>query len=41
MKAIFRGIVPFFIAEIACVAILVLFPDLVLWLPRVAGYKVS
>jgi len=41
MKAIFRGIMPFFIAEIVCVAILVLFPDLVLWLPRIAGYKVS
>jgi C4-dicarboxylate transporter, DctM subunit len=41
MRTIFRGIVPFFFAEIACVAILVLFPDLVLWLPRIAGYKLT
>jgi TRAP-type C4-dicarboxylate transport system permease large subunit len=41
MRTIFKGIVPFFIAEIACVAILILFPDLVTWLPRVAGYKLT
>jgi tripartite ATP-independent transporter DctM subunit len=41
MKTIFRGIMPFLVAELVCVAILVLYPDLVLWLPRVAGYKVS
>jgi tripartite ATP-independent transporter DctM subunit len=41
MRTIFKGILPFFIAEIACVAILVLFPDLVTWLPRVAGYKLT
>ena len=41
MRTIFRGILPFFMAEIVCVAILVLFPDLVLWLPRMAGYKVT
>jgi C4-dicarboxylate transporter, DctM subunit len=41
MRTIFRGIVPFFFAEIACVALLVLFPDLVLWLPRIAGYKLT
>jgi tripartite ATP-independent transporter DctM subunit len=41
MRTIFKGIVPFFFAEIACVAILILFPDLVTWLPRVAGYKLT
>src|SRR5512134_659566 len=41
MRTIFKGIAPFFVAEIACVAILILFPDLVTWLPRVAGYKVT
>lgn len=40
MRTIFRGIMPFLVAELVCVAALVLFPDLVLWLPRVAGYKV-
>lgn len=41
MRTIFRGIMPFLVAELVCVAALVLFPDLVLWLPRVAGYKVN
>jgi len=41
MRTIFRGIMPFLVAELLCVALLVLFPDLVLWLPRVAGYKVN
>jgi TRAP-type mannitol/chloroaromatic compound transport system permease large subunit len=41
MRTIFRGIMPFLLAELACVALLILFPDLVTWLPRVAGYKVD
>lgn len=41
MRTIFKGIVPFFFAEIVCVAMLVLFPDLVLWLPRIAGYRIN
>jgi C4-dicarboxylate transporter, DctM subunit len=41
MRVIFRGIVPFFFAEIVCLAILILFPELVLWLPRVAGYRIN
>jgi TRAP-type C4-dicarboxylate transport system permease large subunit len=39
LKAIFQGIVPFFFAEVACILLLVVFPELVLWLPRVAGYN--
>jgi tripartite ATP-independent transporter DctM subunit len=41
MRTIFRGIVPFFFAEILSVAILILFPELVLWLPRIAGYSLN
>jgi len=31
---VFRGIGPFFIADVATVAVLLAFPDIVLWLPR-------
>jgi tripartite ATP-independent transporter DctM subunit len=41
MRTVFQGILPFFFALLACVAILILFPELVLWLPRMAGYKVG
>jgi tripartite ATP-independent transporter DctM subunit len=41
LKTIFQGIVPFFFAEVACIVLLVFFPDLVLWLPRVAGYSLK
>lgn len=34
---IFRGIVPFLIVNFANVAVLMLFPELVLWLPRTMG----
>jgi tripartite ATP-independent transporter DctM subunit len=39
LKTIFQGIVPFFFAELICIGILVLFPELVLWLPRIGGYS--
>ena len=39
LRTIYWGIVPFFFAELACIVILILFPELTLWLPRVAGYK--
>jgi TRAP-type C4-dicarboxylate transport system permease large subunit len=34
MRAIFRGVAPFFFAELVRVALLLLFPALTLWLPR-------
>jgi len=37
LQAIFAGIVPFFLADLARLIILVIFPALVLWLPRVLG----
>ena len=41
LKTIFEGIVPFFFAELISIGILILFPELVLWLPRVAGYSLK
>lgn len=38
LGTIFRGIVPFFIADIVRLAILILFPGLVLWLPNALGF---
>ena len=37
LPTIFAGIIPFFLADIARLIILVIFPTLVLWLPRVLG----
>ena len=34
MSETFKGVMPFFLAELARVAILVAFPALTLWLPR-------
>ncbi|MEZ5741894.1 MAG: TRAP transporter large permease [Burkholderiaceae bacterium] len=31
---VFRGILPFFIADVVTIAVLLAFPDIVLWLPR-------
>jgi tripartite ATP-independent transporter DctM subunit len=39
LRTIYWGIVPFFFAELACIVVLILFPELVLWLPRIAGYN--
>jgi TRAP-type C4-dicarboxylate transport system permease large subunit len=39
LPVIFHGIVPFVFAGLGCVVLLILFPELVLWLPRAAGYK--
>jgi tripartite ATP-independent transporter DctM subunit len=41
LRTIYWGIVPFFFAELACIVLLILFPELVLWLPRVAGYSLK
>ncbi len=37
MAEVFRGVVPFFLAELLRVALLVAFPGLTLWLPRLLG----
>ena len=37
LSTIFAGIIPFFVADIARLIILVIFPVLVLWLPRFLG----
>jgi C4-dicarboxylate transporter DctM subunit len=36
VESVFRGVVPFIVAEMVVVAILVIFPDLVTWLPSLA-----
>jgi C4-dicarboxylate transporter, DctM subunit len=38
LRSIFRDLVPFIAALIAALAVITLFPDLVLWLPRRFGY---
>jgi tripartite ATP-independent transporter DctM subunit len=38
LRAIFRDLVPFIAALVAALAVITLFPDLVLWLPRRFGY---
>jgi len=37
VQDVFRGVTPFFIADAVTIALLVAFPAIVLWLPRLAG----
>lgn len=37
MKTIYRGVVPFIIADLVVLFLLMLFPDIALWLPRLMG----
>ena len=37
LQDVFRGIAPFFLADVLTVAVLLALPDLVLWLPRTMG----
>ncbi|MCP5264838.1 MAG: TRAP transporter large permease [Burkholderiaceae bacterium] len=37
LQDVFRGIGPFFIADVVTVAVLMAFPDIILWLPRTMG----
>ena len=37
LQDVFRGIGPFFIADVLTVAVLLAFPSIVLWLPRTMG----
>jgi TRAP-type C4-dicarboxylate transport system permease large subunit len=39
LRTIFRGILPFFYADLIRIWIVILFPALALWLPEVLGYK--
>ncbi len=38
METIFKGVLPFWVAMLACIIILMMFPDLVLFLPKSMGY---
>lgn len=37
LKHMYRGVVPFIFAQLVTLALVVLFPDLALWLPKIAG----
>jgi tripartite ATP-independent transporter DctM subunit len=37
MRTIYRGVIPFIIADFGVLALLMLFPELALWLPRMLG----
>ncbi|HHI82842.1 MAG TPA: TRAP transporter large permease subunit, partial [Rhizobiales bacterium] len=39
LRHIIRDVLPFLAALLFCLAILVLAPDIVLWLPKLLGYK--
>jgi TRAP-type mannitol/chloroaromatic compound transport system permease large subunit len=39
MKTIYRGIMPFFYAEVVLLALLLVFPPLTMWLPIALGMK--
>jgi C4-dicarboxylate transporter DctM subunit len=41
LRTIYWGIVPFFVAMLAVITLLILFPELVMWLPRAAGYNLK
>lgn len=41
LKTIFKGILPFFYADIIRILIIILFPALALWLPQVLGYNIN
>lgn len=41
LKTIFRGIAPFLLADFARLGILIAFPDVVLWLPRLLGIELK
>jgi C4-dicarboxylate transporter DctM subunit len=39
VRAIVRDCLPFLGWMVACLGVITFFPDLVLWLPRLAGYE--
>ena len=38
IKTVYRGVIPFFLLQVAVLALFILYPDLVTWLPRQVGY---
>lgn len=40
LKTIFKGIFPFFYADVIRISLVIIFPALALWLPQFLGYKV-
>ncbi|MGE3244836.1 MAG: TRAP transporter large permease [Beijerinckiaceae bacterium] len=40
LNTIFRGIFPFFYADVIRISLVIIFPALALWLPQLLGYKV-
>ncbi|MAF47382.1 MAG: TRAP transporter large permease [Rhodospirillales bacterium] len=41
LKTIFKGILPFFYADVLRILLIILFPTLALWLPALLGYNLS
>lgn len=41
LKTIFKGILPFFYADVVRILIIIVFPGLALWLPRLLGYNIG
>lgn len=41
LKTIFRGIMPFFYADVIRILVIILFPALALWLPEALGYNIG
>ena len=39
LKTIFKGIFPFFYADVIRISLVIIFPGLALWLPKLLGYK--
>ena len=41
LKTIFKGILPFFYADVVRILLIILFPAFALWLPEVLGYNIN
>jgi len=41
LKTIFKGILPFFYADVVRILLIIIFPALALWLPEVLGYNIG
>jgi TRAP-type mannitol/chloroaromatic compound transport system permease large subunit len=40
MVDIYKGIIPFVLIQLTTLILIVIFPDIVLWLPRQAGFLI-
>ena len=38
VQDVFRGCIPFFVADVLTIAVLIALPGIVLWLPALVGY---